>query len=292
MVALAIGATAPPAAILLRERAWTASADTRALLEQPAECLVSREPVVEAGRALFRSPYLLGGPAARAGLSCNACHSGGTRNARFLLPELTDRPGAADVTSEWASKVRGDGIANPVDIPDLRGVTSRAAFGQGRDPSLEHFVRSVIVDEFQGAPPSAEVVDSLIAYLRALDEGECGASVQSITLTSATDDVRRAVAAADGADAVLARPLLLAAQDAMGRIVERLPAARFGRERAGLEALARDLGAMRNAGDIGATMEIALPGWRTRFDATIARIARRERRTYFNERTLARALGD
>lgn len=290
--ALALGAAAPSAPILLREQAWTADANARALLEQPAECLASRELAVEAGRALFRSPFLLGGPAARAGLSCNACHSGGRRNGRFLLPELTDRAGSADVTSEWASKVRGDGIANPVDIPDLRGVTTRTTFGQARDPSLEHFVRSVIVDEFQGAPPSAEMMESLIAYLRALDEGECDRGVRSIALTAAADDVRRAVAAAEGADAPLARPLLLAAQDAMGRIVERLPAARFERERTALEALARELGAMRNARDVGAAMEIALPGWRSRFDGAIARIARRERQTYFNERTLTRALAD
>lgn len=291
MAALAVGAAAPSAPVLLREQAWTADADARALLEQPAECLASREPAVEAGRALFRSPFLLGGPAARAGLSCNACHSGGRRNVRFLLPELTDRAGAADVTSEWASKVRGDGIANPVDIPDLRGVTTRTTFGQGRDPSLEHFVRSVIVDEFQGAPPSAAVMESLVAYLRALDEGACS-GVQSITLASAADDVRRSVAAADGAHPELAHLLLLAAQDAVGRIVERLPAARFERERARLEALARELGALRNASDIGATMEIALPGWRSRFDAAVARIARRERQTYFNERALTRALAD
>lgn len=289
--ALALGAAAPSAApILLREQAWMPGAEARAFLEEPAECLASRERAVETGRALFRSPVLLGGPAARAGLSCHACHTNGRRNARFLLPELTDRAGAADVTSEWASKVRGDGIANAIDIPDLQGVTTRAAFGQARDPSLEHFMHGVMVDEFQGHEPSAETMASLVAYLRALDEGECERGVAPVTLSTAAEDVRRAVAAADGADAATAQLVLLAAQDAMGRIVERLPARRFARERRTFEALSRELGAMRG-GDVGANMQTALPGWRTRFHAAVARVSRRERQTYFNEHTLARAIG-
>lgn len=285
---LALGAAAPAATIVLREQAWMPGAEARAFLEEPAECLASRDPVVETGRALFRSPVLLGGPAARAGLSCNACHSGGRRNAQFLLPELTDRAGAADVTSEWSSKVRGDGIANPRDIPDLAGVTQRTTFGRLRDPSLEHFVHGVMVEEFQGEEPSAEVMASVIAYMRAL-EGECERRMAPVTLASAAEDVRRAIAAADGVSAETSRLVLLAAQDAMGRIVERLPARRFARERPTFEALSRELGAMRS-GDVGANMETALPGWRARFDAAVARVARRERQTYFNERTLARAL--
>jgi hypothetical protein len=286
---LALGAAAPTATIVLREQAWMPGAEARAFLEEPAECLASRDRAVETGRALFRSPALLGGPAARAGLSCNACHSSGRRNAQFLLPELTDRAGAADVTSEWASKVRGDGVANPIDIPDLAGVTQRTAFGQHRDASLEHFVHGVIVEEFQGHEPSGEALASVIAYLRALDEGECDRGAAPVTLATAAEDVRRAVGAADGAEPAMARLVLLTAQDAMGRIVERLPARRFARERRTFEALSRELGAMRS-GDVGVAMAATLPGWRARFDAAVTRTARRERQTYFNERTLARAL--
>jgi hypothetical protein len=83
--------------------------------------------------------------------------------------------------------------------------------------------------------------------------------------------------------------LLLSAQDAMGRIVERLPARRFALDRSRFEALSRELGAMRS-GDVSVAMQTALPGWRTRFDASVARVARRERQTYFNEATLAQAL--
>src|SRR5205085_9644502 len=130
------------AAPALRAQIWTEHSATLAhdLTSNPGECLnAPQEPDarahVEVGRALFRSPALLGGPAARTGLSCNSCHSNGRVNARFLLPELTNRAGAADTTSEWASKVRGDGIVNPRDIPDLVGVGAKATHGHLNDPS-------------------------------------------------------------------------------------------------------------------------------------------------------------
>ena len=290
--ALLLTGAAAPGALLLREQSWTAPSETLAhdLTRAPAECLVARTPDVEIGRALFRTPVLLGGPAARAGLSCNACHSNGGVNARFLLPELTDRAGHADVTSEWSSNVRGDGIVNPLPIPDLADVSARTAFGHAREPSLDTFVRSVIVEEFQGEPPPPQAFDGMMAYLRALRRDGCAPGETPITLESAADDVRRSVAATEGADAETARLLLLAGQDAIGRIVERLPARGFSRDRRRFENLARELGAMRNADDVDATLQTAMPGWRARFDAAVTRTARRETRTYFNEATLRRAL--
>jgi hypothetical protein len=231
---------------------------------------------------------LLGGPAARAGLSCHACHSNGRVNTHFLLPELTNRAGAADVTSEWASKVRGDGVVNPINIPDLADVSQRPALGRLRDPSLEHFVSSVIVEEFQGQQPPAQAFAGLIAYLRALRVESCPGGETPITPAGGADDVRRALAAAQAADAPTASLLLLAAQDGVGRIVERLPPRAFARERRRFEVLARELGVLRGAG--GGALADALPGWRARFDAAASTVARRERRTYFNEATLRAAL--
>lgn len=284
-----LGAAAQPPQ-KLRAQGWTAPGPMLAhdLTHAPKECLASTTPDVEIGRALFRSPALLGGPAARLGLSCNACHANGRVNARFLLPELTNRPGAADVTSEWASRVRGDGIMNPVDIPDLAGANARETFGRARDASLAHFIQGVIEDEFQGRRPPQQAFDGVISYVRALDLEQCG-GVEALTLAGAADDVRRALSAATTADADTASLLVLAAQDALGRIVERLPRAGFSRERRRLENLARELGALRGD-DIQPALEASLPGWRARFDAAIMRIARREHRTYFNEATLARAL--
>jgi len=290
--ALALAGAAAPSAQLLREQAWTAPGQSLAhdLTHAPGECLAGRSAEIEIGRALFRTPVLLGGPAARAGLSCHACHSNGGVNSRFLLPELTDRPGHADVTSEWSSRVRGDGVLNPLPIPDLADVSQREVFGHLREPSLEAFVRSVILDEFQGEPPPAQAFEGMMAYLRALQSDACPGGEAAVTLASAADDVRRAVAAAEGADAETARLLLLAGQDGIGRLVERLPAQRFDRERRAFERLARELGALRTAHDLDGAMAAALPGWRARFDAAVARVARREARTYFSEATLRKAL--
>lgn len=278
------GADAP--ALLLREQAWTPAGETLThdLTHSAGECLAFRSEPIEIGRALFRSPALLGGPAARAGLSCHACHSDGSINTRFLLPELTDRAGHADVTSEWASETRGDGVANPVPIPDLAGSGGRTAFGRGQLP-LDGFVRTVIEEEFQGPPPPQQAFEGVLAYLRALQLSECPSGPTPVTLASAANDVRRALAAALSADDATASLLLLSAQDAVGRIVERLPPHRFGGERRRLEVLARELGAMRGrdfAGDA--------PAWRARFDGLVSRLARRERHTYFNAATLGAAL--
>jgi hypothetical protein len=277
----------------MRAQAWTAPGASLAhdLTHAPGECLARRSTEVEVGRALFRSPGLLGGPAARAGLSCQACHTNGRVNGEFFLAELTNRAGAADATSEWASKMRGDGVMNPRDIPDLVGVGDRAALGQARDPSLEHFVLGVISEEFQGVSPPDEALRSLMAYLRALRVDACGSRETQITLALSADDVRRAVSAAEASDPQTAYLLLFAAQDAVGRIAERLPQSRFGRERSRLEALARELGSIRSEQNASLALSVVLPGWRARFDATVAQAARREDETYFNEETLSAALG-
>jgi hypothetical protein len=288
--ALVLLTAAAPSQIILREQAWTAPGanQARAMIVAPGECVLAQTTESEIGRALFRSPNLLGGAAARAGLSCNACHSNGRVNAHFLMPELTNRAGAADVTSEWASHVRGDGMMNPVDIPDLVDVGSREGLGHVRDPSLEHFVHGVIVEEFQGEALTDQALTGVVAYLRSSVIGACTGE-SAITLASAADDVRRAVAAAESADAPTARLLLLAAQDGVGRIVERLPTRGFSHDRARFERISRDLGALRREG-VHARLTEAAPGWRARFDAAVRRVAPREQRTYFNETTLRAAL--
>jgi hypothetical protein len=292
LAALALLGAAAPSPVL-RDALWTAPGAERAhdLTHAPPECLGEGgdRQAIELGRALFRSPTLLGGPAARIGLSCAACHTNGRTNARFFLPELTDRPGAADVTSEWSSAVRGDGTMNPRPIPDLVGVGARATFGSGGETSLRAFVHSVIVEEFQGAEPPPRALDGVIAYLEALDADACPAqATQPLSLAESADDVRRARAAAiesaAGGDEASAALAVLAAQDAIARIVERLPAQRFARSRRALEGLASDLGRMRAAPDLAAAL--SEPGWRVRYDAAIAKLTPRERETYFNEAVL------
>ncbi|KAF0178800.1 MAG: hypothetical protein IV086_12905 [Hyphomonadaceae bacterium] len=287
-LSLLLIAAAPASAPVLREVAWTDPASDVALIttQRPGECLARTDALIETGRALFRSPQLLGGPAARVGLSCEACHTEGRVNVHFLLPELTDRPGMVDVTSEWASKVRGDGVANPAPIPDLVGVARKGTFGSHGERSLETFVKSVIVDEFQGHEPTPRAFEGLIAYLRALDPAACAPDGR-LTLATAADEVRRALAAArvnaEAGDVETSRALRLAAQDAMARLAERLPAPAFNADRRRFEALSRELGAADVAGGFG-------PAWMARFDAAVARVQRRERWTYFNPEVLRAAL--
>jgi hypothetical protein len=282
----------------LREQIWTEHSPTLAhdLTHGPSECLspspdAETRRAVEIGRALFRSPALLGGPAARTGLSCNACHTNGRVNAHFLLPELTNVAGEADTTSEWASKIRGDGIMNPRPIPDLAGVGAKATHGRLNDPSLEHFTHSVMTEEFQGPEPAPQAFAGVMAYLRALKLNACSPRETPETLESAASDVRRAFRAAQTGDAATARLVLYAAQDAVGRVVERLPAPRFSSERRELETLSRQLGAVRDqGGEVLPALNALSQGWMARFDSVIARLQSREAQTYFNEAQVRRLI--
>ena len=46
---------------------------------------------------VFRTPELLGGQAARVGLSCDACHINGRNNPTFYIDGVSGLPGTVDV---------------------------------------------------------------------------------------------------------------------------------------------------------------------------------------------------
>ena len=147
----------------------------RALTERASEefspaFLATEAPfLVALGRLAFRSPLIFGSYAARAGLSCDICHSAGGTNADFFVSEVSDRPGNVDVTHGFWRRESEDGLANPINIPSLRGVRWTAPYGRdGRFASLEAFTRNVIVHEFAGDEPPAVIIDALAAYQRAL----------------------------------------------------------------------------------------------------------------------------
>ena len=147
------------------------------LAYEPTECLAPAADAralrrIAIGRAAFRTPLLLGGQAARAGLSCDSCHRNGRGNPDFRFPGLSGAPGTADVTSSLMSSHRGDGRSNPTLIPDLSGPAH--ALKVSRDPSaraLEAFIRGLIVEEFDGPEPTAMTLDGLAGYVRALSPG-------------------------------------------------------------------------------------------------------------------------
>ncbi|MCR5878641.1 M48 family metallopeptidase [Phenylobacterium sp. J367] len=136
---LSLAADAPP----LRAMRWLSpGADpVRTLATQPVECL--RPPAgledalsVEIGRAAFRSPLVLGGQAARAGLSCESCHRNGRGNPDFLFPGASGPPGTADVTLSLFSSRRGNGVHDPEPIPRPRRPARGAEGGRTRPAGI------------------------------------------------------------------------------------------------------------------------------------------------------------
>lgn len=278
-LATAALAAEPP----LRAMRWLpASSDRVALLTRaPAECLAppadaAQSLAIEIGRAAFRTPLLLGGQAARAGLACDSCHRNGRGNPAFAFPGISGAPGTADVTASLFSRRRGDGIANPRPIPDLTVDPRRIP-----PAALPAFVTGQIVEEFDGAAPPPAVLAGLVAYLNALDARACPRATATgtadpgattpITAAATLADAGRAIAAARAAlaagDAATAALMVLAARAQLGRLDERFPAAQQRPIRAADSALAATLPAIRAR---HATAATRLTAWQ----ATLPALAR------------------
>ena len=264
--------------IRLRGERWLAPGKrVAALTSQPRECL---DPTADArlaaiGRAAFRDPLLLGGQGARVQLSCATCHPSGRSNPAFLLPELSDRPGTADVTSSLMSSHRGNGVFDPKPIPDLTasGKVSR----DPASPALATFVHGLITEEFDGNEPPPLAFKGLLAYLRALracrpDERE------PITVDAAIADTQAAMRAASDAlslgDRPAARLMIGAARMTLGSIDERYAMPTIERDRAAIAAADRQLLALQLALDRGENIAPRLASWR--FPQALAERLRRD----------------
>lgn len=255
LVLFASAALAADRAAPIRAMRWAAPAadPVRAFATAPAECLARPADAeaalaVEVGRAAFRTPVLLGGQAARAGLSCESCHRSGRDNPDFLFPGVSGAPGTADVTSSLFSSHRGDGLDDPRPIPDLSGPRARLKVAPDDLPA---FIHGLITEEFDGPEPPVAVLAGLSAYVRALGPEACPSSGREpVTAAALMADARRALAAAkaelarnDAASAVL---MVAAARARLGLIDERyaaLPAAqaRLRAADAELSALQADI---------------------------------------------------
>ena len=286
----------------LRAMRWLAPGADKvaALTKRPAECLaMPKAPdaayAVEVGRAAFRTPLLLGGQAARAGVSCETCHKGAHTNRDFDFPGVSGAPGTADVTDSLFSSHRGDGVDNPKPIPDLGGPKSRLKVDQapgGR--ALESFIHGLVTQEFDGPEPPRQVLDGLAAYVRALSPDACPkARAQPITASGYLEDARRAVLAArlalargDGATAVL---MIGSARSQLGLVYERYDRPALGPDRAALrvadQALAELAQAVR-AGDTSADGRLAT--WVADCVRWSRRVERDEPKSLFNPRLVAR----
>lgn len=285
----------------VRDARWLQTSDLAAdLTRQPPECLSlpdhpARRRSAEIGRIAFRDPLLLGGQAARAGLSCSTCHKNGRSNEHFHFPGLSGDPGTADVTNSLMSSHRGDGIFNPKPIPDLAG--DPAKLKVSRDPrtrDLPTFIHGLITQEFDGPEPPPAVLDGLAAYVRGLSRAACrGQQDGPIRLNAMLEDVDTAVSLAQqsyaAGDAATARFLIGAARSTLGKIDERfeLP----GDETS--QALLRDAAADLKVIELADLMSPgAFRDWRRRWPGRVRELRANEGKSLFSEAVVRRTLGN
>jgi hypothetical protein len=282
MAGLGANPSAPP----LREVNWIAP-DRRAavLRSQPPECVILPESradreLVALGRLLFRTPLLLGGQAARSGLSCASCHRNGRGNPDFLFPGLSGAAGTADITSSLMSRTRGDGQTNPVPIPDLARDAPKVSRNPS-DPALKNFIRGLVVDEFDGVTPAPRTLSALAAYVRALKPEGCkDDAAVPISLAGAVGDIVLGLSVvrteSTRGDVALTRLALGSLRDRLGTIAARYP--NMVRHQTALARLDRDLLALQQNWDAA-----KLVRWEKRFVDEVDALAGDEQRSQFAE---------
>lgn len=210
-------------------------------MERP-ECFGLPPSAVEArlagiGRIAFRSPALLGGVAARVGMSCDSCHRNGHDNPAFFIEGVSGEPGTADVTGAVFSTSRDDAQENPVPIPTLVDRAQAPPFGtQVPAPDLRTFLHAAVVEEFLGELPPKLVFEGLLAYLRALRSTECPEQPQQRVSFQA--DAMAVLVTYDewlislrGGDQKVQRFFLRSLRSKLEEIYQRFPEGLTGRER-------------------------------------------------------------
>jgi hypothetical protein len=267
----------------------------------PTECLKPpADPgealAVELGRAAFRTPVLLGGQAARAGVACETCHKAGRSNPSFVFPGVSGAPGTADVTDSLFSTHRGDDIADPKPIPDLSG--PKAALKVAQAPAagkLEPFIHGLITEEFDGPEPPKAVLAGLAAYVRSLSPAACPAAAsEAVTPAYYLADARRAVRAAQGeiglGDAPAAIVALASARTRLGLIDERFAGPALAAERARLRAAdGRLAAAQQGLRDGRAEVSADLAAWLADSRGLEAALAARAPASLFNPALVTQA---
>lgn len=263
-----------------------------ALTSEPTECYAPAPEVrasAEIGRAAFRTPVLLGGQAARAGLSCESCHRGGRSNPDFLFPGVSGAAGTADVTSSLFSSHRGNGRDDPVPIPDLSGPRERLKVAT---EGLAPFIRGLVVEEFDGREPPPSVMSGLVDYVGALRPQACPANAsRPVTSAGLMDDARRAAIAGATAEDSATRLLMIASARArLGLIDERYAAPGLAPERSALRRADAELAALAQAVREGdQTAAKRLTEWAARTPSLAGRLARREPQSLFDPKSLRAA---
>ena len=284
-----------------RASQWTTpAARLAALSQEPGSCLgpapnPQQARSIAIGAAAFRAPLLLGGQAARSGLSCNACHRGGHDNPGFSYPGLSGAPGTADVTSSLFSSHRGDGQFNPRPIPNLSGDKALLKVDQSpASEALENFINGLIREEFDGPPAPPAVLTGLADYVRALSPGTCTAP-RVIDLTGALAHVDAALDNAEwlarSGDGPAARLLVSAARSELGLIDERYHLPRLAKGASALQRASAALGVIERRMATNPTGVLPeLRRWRAAAASWQRPLRAAEARSLYNPRVLMRWL--
>jgi hypothetical protein len=270
------------------------------LTARPASCLSEKELLeievirddpplyyskLQVGQLAFESPALLGGAAARMGLSCSSCHMNGRGNPDFFLDGVSDRPGTADVTSSFLSRVRGDHTFNPVAIPDV-ALRDGKQIKDRRSAEFRAKVYGLIVEEFDGQEPPAVILDAVIAYLDHLSV-DCPDDSRS-SLVSALTDLDSAVLAFEIAARESIEHGLLAriSRERLERVHERFVAPDQAPVRLALLEASRAIAAWNEDPSNGAQ----IPTVRARLATARALVLRHQDRSLYNPEVLRAAL--
>ena len=305
LISVVVQAGDAPQRLPLSEARWLLPGPQRliSLSTAPVECYKAPADAqdriaAEIGRIAFRTPLLLGGPAAKAGLSCQSCHVNVHDNPAFHLDGLSGAPGTVDATSDLFSKTRGDGVFNPIPIPSLiERVRLRRQQGAEGQAAIARFVHGVVVDEFQGAAPTPAVFDALLAYVGSLDPSACPTpAVQPIRLQDDWQTIERGAlslqAAMDRSDTAVADFLIIALRSLLGHIHQRfeLPGLKPAQTR--LLDLSQELGRIREQ-NLNAPQDAnaALKRWRDRLAGSGKLLARYESRSLYDAGQLEALLG-
>ena len=170
--------TAANELLQLKEQIWLSpdiSPKNRldALSKKPVACINPDAPKVSTiGRLAFESPALLGGQAARIGLSCASCHPSGRTSRHFFLENISSSPGTADVTHSFFSSTGGNDKLTAVAIPDLAKLEKIKI----KDRTSNEFIkklRELIEIEFDGQRAPKLIIDALQTYLSNVDTQYC-----------------------------------------------------------------------------------------------------------------------
>lgn len=292
-------AAAGPGTIPIRESRWLAAGTpVERLSRLPAECFAppadpAQRRSAEIGRTMFRAPLLLGGQAARVGLSCSSCHRNGRANPDFHFPGISGAAGTADVTSSVLSSHRGDGTFNPKPIPDLAGDPAKRIVSRDpAKPALEKFIDGLITQEFDGPEPPPTVLAGVTAYVRSIARENCGTGDVRVSAKMLLSDVDSALALArDERDPATARLLIGAARSNLGRIDERFQVPRLEADRAMLTQADGELRALQDS--LGsATEQRAWRQWEGRWATRKRQLQADSARSLFSEALLKNASRD